>query len=283
MRNVFEIVLRDGIGEYGLPALLLLGGMLLLIRVLRPARWVAALLGPATTPFAAGIIVFAVLLLGPALFMAAVALDIRPWIAAVLATTGAGLCATLAEADRARYLDAGRAEMTIALDQMARSLRVGMSLEQAVDQAADLGDGLVFRALQQCRHGSALGRDMPVLMHEQAAILGLPGFSALAALVSLHRITGGKLSERLAAQIVAANRRRHAQSKLRLAAMQVTLQANILVVFVGVLIAQTALMEPKNLIYLLETDPGRQMLAGSICLAGMGWLAIWGLMRISGR
>ena len=124
---------------------------------------------------------------------------------------------------------------------------------------------------------------MPIVLAEQAALLGVRDLSALAALVGLHRETGGGLADRLAAQMVSISRRRHLDSKLRMAAMQVTLQADILVVFLAILLAQTAVIEPRNIEFLLHQDLGRQMLAGAITLAAGGWFAIWGLLRLAIR
>lgn len=251
--------------------------------VLKPTRLVVRLLGPATTPTAARIIVFAVMVVGPIVLALALELGVQTWIAVPLAITGAGLFCTFAGAERERFLDAGRTEMAGVLDQLSRCLRVGMSLEQSVELAAQSQSGPVSHALRLARHAAALGRDLPTVLAEQAARLRLPEFGALAALVVLHRETGGSLSERLTAQIVSTSRRRHAQSKLRLAAMQVTLQAKILLVFLAVLLGQMAFFEPRNLSFLLEPGAGRQMLAGSICLAASGWLTIWGLLRAAAR
>lgn len=274
---------RDAVTPYIGPALFALLISLTVLWWLNPTAKIMRLLGPSATKRAARIIVFAVVFLAPAVFLTEMLFAIRPWIAITFALVCAGLCATLAGAEQDRFREVGQADMIDILDLMSRSLRVGMSLEQVVNAVAAAAHGPVGRAMRRVSHAAALGRDLPVVLTEQAAQLGLREFGVLAAIIALHRETGGSLAERLAAQLETISRRRHLDSKLRLAAMQVTLQANILIVFLFILIAQTSVLEPRNLAFLLQADLGRQMLIGSMSLAGAGWLTIWGLLRMSLR
>ena len=261
--------------------------MLLLVTLivwsLRPTDRVMRLLGPGTTRGAARIIVIAFLIVGPGVMLIALSLGVRAWIALPMGCVAIGLCCTQADSERSRFAEIAALEMTELLDLFSRSLKVGMSLEQVIDTVSRSGQGPVAQAFARCRHAAALGRDVPTVLAEQAALLGVRDLSALAALVGLHRETGGGLADRLAAQMVSISRRRHLDSKLRMAAMQVTLQADILVVFLAILLAQTAVIEPRNIEFLLHQDLGRQMLAGAITLAAGGWFAIWGLLRLAIR
>ena len=238
-------------------------------------------LGPGVPDSTVRVMALAVMLVLPAAIAIALWLDVRPWIAVPLGLVVAGLTMVLGDQQRGDYHVNARIELADLLDLVARGMRVGLSFEQTLSLAAEERHGPIARAFRAIDRDTALGRPLPQALQHQAARLGVPDFSAFASLVSLQQETGGSLATRLSVLASAISERRELEQRFRLAVLQIRVQANILAVFLVFLSVQTMMTSRGNAMFLLYDEIGRQMLAGSACLTGLGWLVIWALVRFA--
>jgi tight adherence protein B len=87
---------------------------------------------------------------------------------------------------------------------LARSLRAGMSLEQAIELIGRQGMKPLANEFQRAHAQIELGLTVPAALQLSADRLGLLDFSSFVSLVTLHHNTGGNLAvllDRLAANI----------------------------------------------------------------------------------
>jgi tight adherence protein B len=102
----------------------------------------------------------------------------------------------------ARYLRTLQNQLPDVLFLLARSLRAGMSLEQAINLAAEQGGKPLADEFGQCAYHMRLGLSALAAVQLMADRLRLVDFNAFASTVALHQSVGGNLAmllDRLAA------------------------------------------------------------------------------------
>jgi tight adherence protein B len=97
-----------------------------------------------------------------------------------------------------------QAQLPDALFFVSRSLRAGLSLEQALDLSGDEGPRPLADELRRCAEQLKLGLAAPIALQSTAKRVNLPDFHIFAAIITLHRSIGGNLTlllDRLAASV----------------------------------------------------------------------------------
>ena len=241
--------------------------------------------------------------MGPALADAAVdapaAIAWWGWLAAVatsaaLATTVSGLAAGVLVAAAVVVLPLlgvrarrGRADvqlerqLPLALESIARSLRSGASVRQAVGEAAAAGGG---RALQlelatvaaQAGHGSSLVGALEALVDRRPR----PGVRLAVAALCLGIDTGG--AQARAVDGVAATMRERLAVEAEVKALSSQARVSALVIGLAPLGfgAFAAATDPRTSQFLLHTPAGLSFVTVGLLLDGVGWLWMQRLCRV---
>jgi tight adherence protein B len=194
----------------------------------------------------------------------------------VLAAAGAaGLVALRGRGDRLYAL-----ALPLGLDLVARSLRTGASLQQAIGEAGDAAPGAVgddFRAIaSEC----GLGRPLVTAVEAWAQRRSLPSTRLAAAALCLGAETGG--AQARAVDGVAATLREHAALHGEVRALTSQARTSALVVAVAPVLfcALTVAVDPSSASFLLRTPLGLALLLLGVGLDAVS--AAW-MHRITAR
>jgi tight adherence protein B len=195
--------------------------------------------------------------------------------ALVAAGAGGGLIALRGRGDRV-YAQT----LPLALDLVARSLRTGASLPQAVGEAGDATPGAVggdFRAVAgECR----LGRPLVAAVEAWAERRPLPAARLAAAALCLGAEIGG--AQARAVDGVAATLRDHAALHGEVRALTSQARASALVIATAPVLfcALTAAVDPSSARFLLRTPLGLTFLVTGVGLDAIS--AVW-MHRLTAR
>jgi len=163
---------------------------------------------------------------------------------------------------------------------IARSVRTGMSLEQAIDLAAQQGiqplSGEFKKAAQQIK----LGLSIPAAMQRMAFRLQLVDFDAFVSTIAVYSRTGGNLP--LLLDRLAANARDHNQFRGYFFAA--TAQARVTAVFIGLaaplLLLAYAFLDPEHLQTFFRNDTGYYIMAGCLVLELIGAYWLYRMLKV---
>lgn len=162
---------------------------------------------------------------------------------------------------------------------LARSLRAGLSFEQALDHVARESPLPLADELRRANEYIKLGIAAPAALQMVAPRLGLPDFNAFAAVIALHRSIGGNLTlllDRLATSVRDRNQYlgffRSATAMGRVSA--VAIGSAVPLIFLGYLI-----FEPDYAMRFFESTNGLALFATAAVLEVIGGLWIYFLLR----
>ena len=210
---------------------------------------------------------------GAGALLVAVALAGGLGAAAVAAATAAG--APLLAWRLLRHRGAGRVEAALpaAVEEVARSLRSGASLRQAVAEAAGatpapLGPDLAAVATA-AEHGPGL---VPAL-EGWAARRPLPGVQLVAAALCVCAETGGAAARAVDAVAVTLRQRLAASSEATALATQARVSAAVIAGAPVAFCALSAAADPRSATFLLRTRVGLVLLFAGLALDALG--ALW--------
>lgn len=170
-------------------------------------------------------------------------------------------------------------QMPDAIFLLSRSLRAGLGLEQgfhliATESVKPLGDELK-RVSDQVK----LGLSVPTALQTASDRVAVVDFSVFAAIIALHRNTGGQLPlllDRLAAGI---RDRVQFQGQFRAATSMGRVSAIALGAAVPVIFLWYVLFQPETVQIFIETPGGISMLATAFVLEAIGVFWLYRLLR----
>ena len=161
---------------------------------------------------------------------------------------------------------------------LARSLRAGLSLDQALATAAQHGNQPMADELRRCVEQIRLGLSVPAALQGVARRLKLPDFDVFVLTVTLHRSTGGNLTELLDRLAIGTRDRnlfrgyfRAATALSRITGVCIAAAAPLL--FVGYLIWQ-----PEFAARFTQSTSGLRALTTAACLEIVG--SVWLVMLL---
>jgi tight adherence protein B len=162
---------------------------------------------------------------------------------------------------------------------MSRSVRAGLTLDQALTTAAQLGPKPMASELNQAVEQCKLGLAVTSALQSVARRVNMADFDAFVMTVSLHRNVGGNLSvllDRLATSV----RDRNLFRGYFLAATALgRVTASFLAIAAPVLLVGSLWLQPEVMKHFTASATGWRMLAVAGGLELMGCLWLYGLLR----
>jgi Flp pilus assembly protein TadB len=164
---------------------------------------------------------------------------------------------------------------------LARSLRAGLSLEQALSVVASQGARPLADELKRSAEQVRLGLSIPTALELAARRIQLVDFNVLVSVVALHQTTGGNLAvqlDRLATSVRDRNQYRgYFRSATALGRISaIAIGAAIPTIFLGY-----ALFEPEYALRFFESSTGVAMLCTAFVLEIIGVLWLYALLKAS--
>lgn len=165
------------------------------------------------------------------------------------------------------------------LESVARALRSGASLRQAVGEAAETTPGTLGQELRRVANEAGHGVALVAALEGLAARRPLPGVRLAVAALCLGAETGGAQAQAVDGVATTIRERLAVAAEARALASQARMSALVIglaPIGFGVFAAST---DPRTAQFLLHTSAGLALLAGGLVLDGLGWLWMQRLCR----
>jgi tight adherence protein B len=172
-----------------------------------------------------------------------------------------------------------------ALEAVARSLRSGASLRQAVEEAgsaAGRGPGKVLAAeLARAAHEAAQGASLVSALEGVAARRPLPGVRLGVAALCLGAETGGAQARAVDGVAATVRERLAVAAELRALSSQARISALVIGLAPVGFGAFAAATDPRTSDFMLHTPAGLVLLSVGLVLDGVGWMWMQRLARVA--
>jgi len=197
-----------------------------------------------------------------------------------LASRSPGIVHRLLEPRRRRAL---QREVPLALEGLARSLRSGASVRQALIELAATDVGPLARDLQRVVADLDRGRPLPAALDDWVAGTPLPAVRLAVAVLQTGLAAGGP-SAQLVDKVAATVRDQH-RLDLEVAALSSQARASALVIVLAPIgfTVFTAVVDPVAAAFLYRSTIGRLCLLVGLVLDLVGWLWMNRLTRVVAR
>lgn len=163
---------------------------------------------------------------------------------------------------------------------LARALRAGMALEQAIESIGEQGVQPLAGEFKRCSAQMRLGLTVPAALNNMARRVQLTDFNAFVSAVTYFQQTGGNLA--LVLDRLASSTRDRNQFRGHFLA--VTAQARISAAFLGLapflMLIGYALFDPEHVQLFFSTTRGWTLLAIALTLNVVGLVWLYMLMRV---
>jgi len=163
---------------------------------------------------------------------------------------------------------------------LSRSLRAGLSLEQAIAHTGEEGLRPLSHEFTRCAEQLYLGLSVPAALQLMANRVGLADFNAFVSLVLLHRAAGGNLPlllDRLANSIRDRNQFR---GYFRSATAQARITAFAIALSVPALLVGYLILQPESFQVFFNSAAGLAALGLAIGLVCVGLVWMYFLLQI---
>jgi tight adherence protein B len=163
---------------------------------------------------------------------------------------------------------------------LARSLRAGLSLEQALALVADQGPQPLAPQLRRCSEQISLGLSVPAALELTARRINLPDFNVFVSVIGLHRTTGGNLPLLLDRLAISTRDRNQYRGYFR----SVTALGRMTALFLGLaspaILVGYAILHPEYISRFFESSAGWTALAIAFSLEIVGAVWLYFLLRV---
>jgi tight adherence protein B len=247
-----------------------------------PPAWVAAALAAADVPLAPATAWTAWLVaLGVGLVVALVVGG--PGLAGVAGVVLVAGPAVVVRSRRGRADERVEKALPGALEAVARSLRSGASLRQAVEEAgAAAGTGRVLAGeLSRAAAEAAQGASLVTALEGVGARRPLPGVRLGVAALCLGAETGGAQARAVDGVAATVRERLAVAAELRALSSQARISALVIGLAPVGFGAFAAATDPRTAQFLLHTAGGLLLLVAGLVLDGLGWLWMQRLSRVA--
>jgi tight adherence protein B len=164
---------------------------------------------------------------------------------------------------------------------MARSLRAGLSLEQALNISGTQGAEPLAGELRRCSERIRLGLPIATALELAGRRINLLDFNVFVSVVSLHQTTGGNLALQLDRLAASVRDRNQYQGYFRSATALGRISAIAIGGAVPVIFLGYALFQPEYALRFFESAAGIVMLATAFGLEIVGVIWLYMLLKIN--
>ena len=202
-------------------------------------------------------------------------------VPAALALLAAAAAPVLAlRARRGREPARLEAALPVALEAMARALRSGASMRQAVEEAAGATPGPLAAELRLVSAQAARGAPLVTALEAMGERRPLPGVRLAVAALCLGVETGGAQAQAVDGVASTLRDRLGVAAEVRALSAQARLSAVIIGLAPVAFGAFATATDPRTATFVFHTLPGLLLLAVGITLDGLGWLWMRRLSRV---
>jgi tight adherence protein B len=181
---------------------------------------------------------------------------------------------------QARYRQQLQAQLPDAFYMLARALRAGLSLEQAMEVVGEQGTKPLGQEFKRCTAYLKLGLTVPAALQLMADRVRLLDFNAFVSAVSFQRTTGGNLAVILDRLAASTRDRNQFRGYLFAATAQARASAIFLACAGPALLLGYAIWQPAHVQTFFSTTTGWMVLAGALTLELLASIWLYNILRI---
>lgn len=178
-----------------------------------------------------------------------------------------------------RRLQAVQEELPPALDLMARAVRAGQSLDQAITFLGEEAGGVLGKEFAQCAQQLEMGLSVAAAMQNLTRRLRVTELRMLATTLTVHRQTGGNLPVALERIAGVVRDRLNYRRQMRASTGAGRTSAMLIAVLSPLLYAVMFLWQPEHVGVLLDNNLGQAMLVAALVLEVLGIVWVLALLQ----
>jgi tight adherence protein B len=163
---------------------------------------------------------------------------------------------------------------------LARSLRAGLSLEQALDLVGEHGPQPLAKEFQRCAQQCKLGLAVATALQLTANRIQLTDFNVFVSVITLQATTGGNLPFLLDRVAITTRDRNQLRSQIRAATALGRITGTVLAAATPTLLLGYLLWQPDHVETFFHSAPGLSALAVAMTLEVIGVIWIYFLLRV---
>ena len=182
---------------------------------------------------------------------------------------------------RARRMAKFQQQLPDVLDLLARAVRAGESLEQAVALVGEKTAEPMAGEFRRCSQQLEMGLAIPAVARSLAARVPLVEMKIFGATLAVHRQTGGNLAAMLEKLAVVVRDRANYRRQLRATTAAGRTSATLVAMAGPLLFFYLMVFEPEYFSRLTSTSLGQMLLAAAVVLEMIGLAWIWRMLSQS--
>ena len=182
---------------------------------------------------------------------------------------------------RARRMATFQRQLPDVLDLLARAVRAGESLEQAVALVGEKTAEPMAGEFRRCSQQLEMGLAIPAVARSLAARVPLVEMKIFGATLAVHRQTGGNLAAMLEKLAVVVRDRANYRRQLRATTAAGRTSATLVAMAGPLLFFYLMVFEPEYFSRLTSTSLGQMLLAAAVVLEMIGLAWIWRMLSQS--
>jgi tight adherence protein B len=166
-----------------------------------------------------------------------------------------------------------------ALFLLARSMRAGRSIDQAIQLVGEHGTQPLAREFTRMHRQLELGLSLSQVVQNAAARLEIVDFSVFASVLSLHRVTGGSLPVLLDRLAITTRDRNNFRRQWRSATVLGRYSAAVIVFLVGVILIHLFFFQREWAVRFFESTTGLALFGTAIALECLGLATLFWMLN----
>jgi tight adherence protein B len=166
-----------------------------------------------------------------------------------------------------------------ALFLLARSMRAGRSIDQAIQLVGEHGTQPLAREFTRMHRQLELGLSLPQVVQNEAARLEIIDFSVFASVISLHRVTGGSLPVLLDRLAITTRDRNNFRRQFRAATVLGRWSAVVIMVLVAAILIHLFFFQREWAMRFFESTTGLAMFGTAIALEFLGLATLFWMLN----
>lgn len=167
-----------------------------------------------------------------------------------------------------------------AIEEMARAIHAGGTLEQAIGMVAADTPGALGDEFRWCSRQLQLGLPVSIAMRTLSSRIRLLSIRTLAVILAVHHQTGGNLASTLERLAAVAHSRRVFRRQVRATTGAARMSAQLIAAAAPFLFVVLLFVQPDHINRLLDENAGRVMLTVGVMLEIIGVVWLGRLMRV---
>lgn len=165
------------------------------------------------------------------------------------------------------------------VDQVNRRIKVGLSVNQAIEQSSKTTTAPLKTILARVAHRRALGIELQDAFHKESVITGVSAFRLLGSIFNINTRYGGSINESLDSLVKLLRQQDLSRRELKSITGETRITAWVIGSAPIIVSAYMMMQNPELLLNMWDSPEGKNALVLSITMQCLGVILIWRMFR----